>query len=71
MKKIVYGAIVSVAFTLSAAAHAATDTSTESSQALRSKQMDECFRAHATLMDKPAVRNRVNCWMAHRHLMQN
>lgn len=71
MKKLMYGAIVGIAFTLSAVAHAAIDPSAGSEQTLRSKQMDECFQVHATLMDKPAVRNRVNCWMAHRHLMQN
>lgn len=70
MKKLAMGTIASMAITLSAVGHAAADTSTASEQALRSKQMDECFQAHAQLMEKPAVRNRVNCWMAHRHLMR-
>lgn len=70
MNKLAMGTIASIALTLSALVHAAADTSTASEQALRSKQMDECFLAHAQLMDKPAVKNRVNCWMAHRHLMQ-
>lgn len=69
MKKLVYGVMVGIAFILSSVAHAGADTSTASEQALRSKQIDECFKAHAALMDKPAVRNRVSCWMAHRHLM--
>jgi len=29
------------------------------------KQMEECFRQHGHLMDKPAVRNVRACWMAH------
>ena len=33
-------------------------------------QMERCFQAHATLMDKPATRyNVVACWRAHHHLM--
>lgn len=32
-------------------------------------QMEACFRAHAALMEKPAVRNREACWRAHGHLM--
>lgn len=70
MNKLMIGTIAGIALTLSAAAHAATDTSTASEQALRLKQMDECFQAHGKLMDKPAVRNRVTCWLAHRHLMR-
>ena len=70
MNKLLFGTVAGIALTLSAVAHAAADTSTASEQALRSKQIDECFQAHAKLMDKPAVRNRVTCWMAHRHLMR-
>lgn len=70
MNKLVLGTIAGIALSLSAVAYAVTDTSTESEQALRSKQMDECFQAHAKLMDKPAVRNRVTCWMAHGYLMR-
>lgn len=69
MKNLLFGTIAGIVLTVSAVAHAATGTSTDSEQALRSKQMDECFQAHATLMEKPAVKNRINCWMAHRHLM--
>lgn len=69
MNKLMLGTIAGIALALSAVAHAAVDTSTASEQTLRSKQMDECFQAHAALMEKPAVRNRVNCWMAHGHLM--
>jgi hypothetical protein len=70
VKNLLFGTIAGIALTLSAVSHAATDTSMHSEQALRSKQMDECFQAHAVLMEKPFIRNRVNCWMAHRHLMR-
>jgi len=70
MSKLMFGAIGGIALTLAAVAFAATNTLTESERALRLKQMDECFAAHASLMDKPAVKNRVTCWMAHRHLMR-
>ena len=32
-------------------------------------RMEACFRAHAKLMDKPAVRNVEACWRAHGYLM--
>lgn len=32
-------------------------------------QMEACFKAHAALMEKPAVRNPEACWRAHGHLM--
>jgi hypothetical protein len=48
-----------------AAAHAATSTSASS----RAAQIDECFRVHKQLMEKPGVRNRYNCWLAHSYLM--
>jgi hypothetical protein len=70
MKTLLIGTISGIAITLSAVAHGASDTATASEQVSRSKQMDECFKAHATLMEKPAVKNRINCWMAHRHLMR-
>jgi hypothetical protein len=34
------------------------------------KQMEDCFRQHGHLMDKPAVRNVRACWMAHAYLME-
>ena len=71
MSKLMFGTIAGIALTLSAVAHGAADTSTESERALRLKQMDDCFHVHANLMDKPAVKNRVNCWMAHRYLMRS
>jgi hypothetical protein len=55
------------ALTLSGVAAAATNTYTESERVLRLKQMDDCFAARANLMNKPAVKNRVNCCKAHRH----
>lgn len=70
MNKLMFGVTAGIALSLSAIAYAATEASTKSEQALRAKQMDECFQAHAKLMDKPAVRNRISCWMAHGHLMR-
>ena len=69
MQKLFIGSIAGLALTLSAVAHAAAGAPTESEQALRARLMEECFQMHASLMEKPAVRNRANCWMAHRHLM--
>jgi hypothetical protein len=51
-----------------AAAHAATTAGTASAPSL-SAQMDDCFRMHKQLMEKPAVRNRYRCWLAHSYLM--
>ena len=45
------------------AASAATDASLAT-------QMEECFRLHGHLMDKPALRNVHACWMAHAYLME-
>jgi hypothetical protein len=33
-------------------------------------RMEDCFRAHAKLMDKPGTRNRADCWRAHAYLME-
>jgi hypothetical protein len=43
-------------------APAAADVSLE-------KRMDNCFRAHAHLMEKPGLHNRMACWRAHSSLM--
>ena len=32
--------------------------------------MQDCFKKHAQLMDKPAVKNVRDCWRMHGHLMQ-
>lgn len=32
-------------------------------------KMQQCFKAHAQLMDKPALRNLVACWREHGYLM--
>ena len=34
-------------------------------------QMEACFRAHARLMDKPAIRNPRDCWRVHGYLMES
>lgn len=49
-----------------AAAHAATTLSTAS----LAEQKEACFQMHKHLMDKPGVRNRFNCWLAHAYLME-
>lgn len=41
----------------------------EQDSALAAKK-EECFRTHARLMDKPAVKNERTCWQAHAYLMQ-
>lgn len=56
-------ALLLAALGVSHAASAATD-------AVGAKQMEECFRKHGHLMDKPAVRNERACWMAHAYLME-
>ena len=38
---------------------------------LLTRAMEECFRAHARLMDKPAVKNMRACWRAHAHRMEH
>ena len=37
---------------------------------LLTRAMEECFRAHAYLMDKPAVKNVRACWRAHAYRME-
>ena len=32
-------------------------------------KMEDCFRAHARLMDKPSIRNMRDCWRVHAYLM--
>ncbi|OZB55711.1 MAG: hypothetical protein B7X43_00255 [Thiomonas sp. 15-63-373] len=36
----------------------------------REAQIQACFRMHGQLMDKPAVRNPLDCWREHGFLMQ-
>jgi len=31
--------------------------------------MQDCFKKHGQLMDKPAVKNMRDCWRTHGHLM--
>ena len=33
-------------------------------------RIQDCFRAHAQLMEKPGLRNLVTCWRAHSYLME-
>ena len=32
--------------------------------------MQDCFKKHAQMMDKPAVKNERDCWRMHGYLMQ-
>jgi hypothetical protein len=32
--------------------------------------IEDCFKKHGQLMDKPALRNPRDCWQTHRHMMQ-
>ncbi len=33
-------------------------------------RMEDCFRAHARLMDKPSIRNMRDCWRVHAYLLE-
>ena len=61
MKK--YAAIVVLLAGL-ASAGAASATSGPSDA-----EMERCFKAHAQLMEKPALRTWANCWRVHGYLM--
>ena len=60
MKAIFIAAILTIGFASSAISIAA-----ESESAMR-----DCFRKHAQLMAKPAVKNMRDCWRTHGHLME-
>ncbi len=60
MKASIIAAILAVAFASSAVSLAAQ------SEAV----MQDCFRKHAQLMDKPAVKNPRDCWRVHGYLME-
>jgi hypothetical protein len=65
MKKLAATAVVLGALlTWSYAAFAEQDS-------VLTRTMEECFRAHARLMDKPAVKNIRACWRAHSHRMED
>jgi hypothetical protein len=59
MKAILTTATVVIAFASSTALPA-----TQSEPA-----MQDCFKKHAQLMDKPAVKNMRDCWRTHGYLM--
>ncbi len=42
---------------------------TAAAWAVTDAEMQACFKAHAQLMQKPAVRNLVDCWREHGYLM--
>jgi len=60
MKALLTAATVVVAFASSAALFAAQSESA----------MQDCFKKHAQLMDKPALKNPRDCWRTHGYLMQ-
>lgn len=59
MKKRLMLSLVLSSVVLVPAAFAATDA-----------EMQACYRAHAQLMQKPALRNLITCWRVHGYLMQ-
>lgn len=60
MKAMLPIAVLGAAFAVSTLALAATDPALE-------KAMQDCFKKHAGLMDKPAIRNPRDCWRVHGH----
>ena len=59
MKALLIAATLVIAFASSAGLLAAQSESA----------MQDCFKKHAQLMDKPAVKNPRDCWRMHGHLM--
>jgi len=59
MKALLAGATLVIAFASSTALLAAQSESA----------MQDCFKKHAQLMDKPAVKNVRDCWRMHGHLI--
>lgn len=64
MKKVLSLVLLLTGLGVGYAASATTD-------AARARQMEECFRQHGHLMDKPAVRNVHTRWSAHAYLMDS
>ncbi len=60
MKALLPAALLVIAFASSAALLAAQSESA----------MQDCFKKHAQLMEKPAVKNPRDCWRVHGYLMQ-
>jgi len=60
MKALLTAATMVVAFASSAALLAAQSESA----------MQDCFKKHAQLMDKPALKNPRDCWRTHGYMMQ-
>jgi len=48
---------------------ASAQAASAADMASRAAKMDECFRAHAQLMEKPALKNVQACWRVHGYLM--
>jgi hypothetical protein len=60
MKASIAAAILAIAFASSAVTLAAQSESA----------MQDCFKKHAQLMDKPAVKNPRDCWRTHGYMME-
>ena len=58
-KSLLTAAILVIAFGSSATLLAASESA-----------MENCFKKHAQLMDKPAVKNMRDCWRMHGYLME-
>lgn len=58
-KRLLLPLILSGTVLASATAFAVTDA-----------ELTACFKAHAELMEKPALRNVITCWRAHGYLME-
>ena len=64
MKTLLIAFITSITLVSSSGASA-------NSEAAQNAQLQECFRAHGNLMDKPSVKNLLACWRAHGYVMKN
>jgi hypothetical protein len=58
-----------IAIVLLFAGMASVQVASAADTASRAAKMDECFRKHAHLMERPALKNVQACWRAHGYLM--
>lgn len=69
LARLLVSAVALLLVTATSAAN--TDQSKDTvSAANRHAHMEKCFREHANLMEKPALRNLNDCWHAHAYLME-
>lgn len=60
MKPSIIAAVLALAFAYPAVSLAAQSETAK----------DDCFKKHAQIMSKPAVKNPRDCWSTHGHLME-